>query len=248
MEFKDGAQIGQETDQLKIIIDQLKRKPESRRCVLSIWNVEDDLLKIDTTKDACCNTHAYFSIRTKDTTTEANKVYRTHIPVLDMTVCNRSNDLIWGLLGANTVHFGFLLEYMAACIGVEVGVQTHFTNNLHVYTERYKPNEWLVDLEPNHYAHPRTAPLRFVSLVYDPETFDREVVEFIDNADWTRNWEEPFLQTVASPMCWAFELHKKRSYSEALKAIALVASDDWRLAGTQWIERRRAGWEAKQRG
>jgi hypothetical protein len=35
-----------------------------------------------------------------------------------MTVTNRSNDLCWGMLGANYVHFTILQEYLAARLGV----------------------------------------------------------------------------------------------------------------------------------
>lgn len=212
-------------DQLKIIIDQLKRKPESRRCVLQMWDVENDLLRIDTTKDCCCNTHAYFAIQDGK---------------LDMTVCNRSNDMIWGMLGANVVHFSFLLEYMAACIGVKVGVYNHFTNNLHVYLDRFEPEKWIKDSMRFDYDCCTTVPL-----VSNPEVFDAEVVQFIDNKDWTRVWQEPFLNTVAAPMCWAFELHKRRDYRSSLNAIETIAADDWRFAARNWIEKRKANWEKK---
>ncbi|MCK9568820.1 thymidylate synthase, partial [Candidatus Pacearchaeota archaeon] len=139
-------------DQLSIIIDQLRRKPESRRCVLQMWEVESDLLKIDETKDCCCNLSVLFSIRNEpfdclDPTDPAvfmpasDRVYR----YLDMTVYNRSNDMIWGALGANVVHFSFLQEYVANCLGVEVGSYNQVSNNLHVYTERWEPEKWLAE-------------------------------------------------------------------------------------------------------
>jgi thymidylate synthase len=231
-----GPHYTKTTDQLKIVIDQLKRKPESRRVVLQMWNVEDDLLKIDETKDVCCNTNAYFSVRQYGPESSVACVKPGY---LDMTVCNRSNDLIWGMLGANVVHFSFLQEYLAACIGVSVGVYNQFTNNLHVYIERYKPEEWLADQTPIKYESNWAS----IPLVQYQDVFDQEVVEFIDNQDWTRNWKEPFLDKVAAPMCWAFDLHKRREYSSALSAIDLVAADDWRIAGYNWIKRRQIAWE-----
>lgn len=172
-----------------------------------------------------CNTHAYFAIQDGE---------------LDMTVCNRSNDMIWGMLGANVVHFSFLLEYMAACIGVKVGVYNHFTNNLHVYLDRFEPEKWIRDKTKYDYDICTTVPL-----VNNPAVFDAEVAQFIDNKDWTRVWQEPFLNTVAAPMCWAFELHKRRDYRSSLNAIETIVADDWRFAARNWIWRRKVNWENK---
>jgi len=202
--------------------------------VLQMWNVEDDLLRIDTTKDACCNTHVYFSIRCS-----VNNPDPRELRYLDMTVCNRSNDLVWGMLGANVVHFSFLQEYMATCIGVEVGLYHQFTNNLHVYTERFKPTEWLADLNW------RTDYPPSLALVSDPAVFDSEVVQFIDNRDWTRRWQELFLDCVAAPMCWAYELHKRRDYERSLDVVGLIASEDWRIASFNWITKRHQSWKGK---
>lgn len=231
-----GEYLEHETvDQLKIIIDQLKRKPESRRCVLQMWNVEDDLLKIDDTKDVCCNTNIYFAIcRGKD-----SKQY------LDMTVCNRSNDLIWGMLGANFVHFSILQEYMASQIGVEIGFYNQFTNNLHAYIDRWHPEEWLASAKD---SHQYSSGMNLVPLVFDPNQFDKDLMRFAStpiNEACLMNWKEPFFQTVLSPMCWAFVQHKNRNYSSALNTMNLVAADDWRIAGTNWLLKRKQLWESK---
>lgn len=220
--------------QIRVLIDHLRNNPSSRRAVLQMWNVEDDLLRIDTTKDACCNTHVYFSIRCS-----VNNPDPRELRYLDMTVCNRSNDLVWGMLGANVVHFSFLQEYMATCIGVEVGLYHQFTNNLHVYTERFKPTEWLADLNW------RTDYPPSLALVSDPAVFDSEVVQFIDNRDWTRRWQELFLDCVAAPMCWAYELHKRRDYERSLDVVGLIASEDWRIASFNWITKRHQSWKGK---
>ena len=147
--FEDGEPY---VDQIAILIDQFKRKPETRRAVLAMWNVEQDLLKIDTSVDVCCNLCCTFMIRTVDDAAPCEAMWATDTiakpkarKYLDMTVFNRSNDLILGMLGANVVHFSFLQEYMANCIGVEVGVYNQISSNLHAYTERWKPAEWLAE-------------------------------------------------------------------------------------------------------
>lgn len=230
-------------DQLRIIIDHLKTVPDSRRAVLQMWNVENDLLKIgpqNQSKDVCCNTHVYFALRKVEVDVTA---YPT-LWCLDMTVCNRSNDLIWGLLGANAVHFSFLQEYMAACIGCEVGVYNQITNNCHVYlNDKWQPEKWLASgpkgiwkqAPSGAYPHPS------FPLVKDPATFDREVIQFAERhrrcADrW--DWQEPFLEHVAQPMCLAFHWHKQRRYDLALEQASRCKAGDWRIAATNWLQKR----------
>lgn len=239
-------------DQLQPIITELQDKPTSRRCVLAMWDAccceeckptrvrngvhtvaKHDLYMALTGggKDVPCNTHAYFMINNSR---------------LDMTVCNRSNDLILGMLGANVVHFSFLLEYMAAHIGVDVGVYNQFTNNLHVYLENFKPTEWLADTTPNYYT--RLPRLNSVKLVVNPERFDKELKVFSEDwlgvddvrGGWDATFSEPFFQSVAKPMAKAFAYHKVRDYKNALRYASEVMSDDWRIASVNWLRKREA--------
>jgi hypothetical protein len=109
-------------DQLRNIVVRLRSDPYDRRTVLSMWDGHEDLTIIS--KDVPCNTHCYF-----------NYIPGVKIGMLDLTVCNRSNDLIYGCMGSNVFHFSFLLEYMAGMCGMEIGHYHQFTNNLHIYTE-----------------------------------------------------------------------------------------------------------------
>lgn len=223
-----------EIDQLPVVIDQLKRKPESRRVVLEMWNAADDLQAIDDSKDVCCNTHAYFLINNGK---------------LDMTVCNRSNDLVWGMLGANVVHFSFLQEYLAANIGVPVGVYNQFTNNLHVYTERFKPELWLADMTPDYYTLTDYEHRHKTALVSKPDQFEKELMEFNEHCLakpilGKAQFDEPFFADVACPMQLAFSSHKQRNYKAALGYANEVSSDDWRIACVSWLRRRQAKYEA----
>lgn len=269
----DGRSIGvnRDIDQLDIIVNHLKVDPNSRRAVLQMWNVEDDLLKIGgdteqpgaanlqpTSKDVCCNLSVMFSMRDE----EWSKAYppmgitASTRKVLDMTVTNRSNDMIWGMLGANYCHFTFLQEYMAARLGCEVGKYHHFTNNLHVYDWNWKPEEWLASNETtwdterdarlwdSWYAYVKP---NLVPLVHNPAVFDREVKLFCDRHDGSfkhhqkgpgHKWQEPFLETVAEPAMAAFFYHKEKQHSTSLKWCELIQADDWRIACTKWIKRR----------
>lgn len=264
--YDPDTELRDDVNQLKVIIDHLKAKPDSRRAVLQMWNVEDDLLKMDTSKDICCNTSVMFSIRdeskglrfTEQAAIIGGRPELAGKPIqptyLDMTVINRSNDLVWGMLGANVVHFSFLQEYMAANLGVEVGVYNQMSNNLHIYTENnsgFKHEEWLADGTPDWYIEGKTIrDYARIPLVTDSATFEVELPRFVEAATEHRfdtNWSEPFLQRVATPLLWAFELHKRRDYTSALNAIKECAADDWRIVGRNWLLKRQANWEAKQR-
>lgn len=236
-------------DQLPPIIAELKKDNTSRRVVLQMWDagvISDQWLGLDFYrathggKGVPCNVCAMFDI------VDGN---------LDMTVINRSNDLIWGTLGANVVHFSFLQEYLACCIGVEVGVYNQFSNNQHVYTapERWKPEEWLsyynsftqvsyADSLEDQTVHGGVLP--GMKLVQDQHTFDIEVKQFIDS--WYHEWKEPFLNYVAKPMCAAFSHHKARQYDLAREAMTRVMAQDWQEAGIMWLLEREAKWKAKK--
>lgn len=259
---------GNEIDQLDLLVAHLKADPTSRRSVLQMWNVEDDLLKIgahpersgnfyneglalSASKDVCCNLSVMFAVRIGDKWPEAGG-QGPPAYFLDMTVTNRSNDLVWGLLGANYVHFSVLQEYVAARLGVGVGKYHHFSNNIHVYTETnsgFKPAEWL-EAAP----HPMAAVYLFrddgkeyrpFPLVRDPAAFEAELPAFVEHHSGTvpaheqeGTWDEPFLQEVAGPMLCAFACHKAGDTHSALMCVDGCAADDWRLAGTQWLNRR----------
>lgn len=264
-----------ERDQLEIIVEHLRDKPESRRAVLQMWNVEDDLLKINESRDVCCNTCVYFAVRqgvcTKCKGTGRGSKTQGSFPspeagyacpkcqghphdqpqFLDMTVCNRSNDLVWGMLGANAVHMSVLAEYVAAHLGLEVGVYNQVTNNLHCYHKTWEPEKWLaeyqIDYKGGQLEYPKPFPL-----VRDPAVFDEEVGPFVERNSGAGpyspcSWQEPFLNDVAQPMCTAFRAYKEKWGGGWQMWVNQIKAEDWRRAALGWLERRAAKHEAKQR-
>lgn len=208
-------------DQLETIIERLRANPNCRRQVLSMWCPND--LFNQNTKDVPCNTHAYFAINAKGQ--------------LDMTVCNRSNDLVWGALGANAVHFSFLQEYMAAHVGVPMGRYFQFTNNLHGYLKTLQP---LLELpsqqgaaSPYELNNWKVTPLGKVSqqwlLLFPSVPSPNE-----------------FLNTVALPMEEVHRLYREKEYDLAMTGCGNIQSPDWRLACAQWLHRRALKRKAKQ--
>lgn len=107
-------------DQLQAARDILVNDPTSRRAVIAMWSGVHDLQN-QGSKDLPCNTQINLSIRDGR---------------LDMMVCNRSNDIIWGAYGANYVHMSFLQQYMADWIGVPVGVYRQVSYDYHLYIDR----------------------------------------------------------------------------------------------------------------
>jgi len=242
-------------DQLQALVQHLKKNPNSRRGVLQMWDPTKDLLQAGGvpyyehgterelySKDVCCNLCCVFSITNN---------------ALDMTVYNRSNDLVLGMLGANAVHFSFLLEYMAAQLSCEVGVYHQVSSNLHVYTESFNHQEWLADTTPDHYL--RMPRLNSVGLVEFQDQFDKELLEF--NYGWlgmdldlmekmhlpgSDVFKEPFLAHVAYPMALAYYQHKQRQYKIALEWASQIWADDWRIACTTWLRRRQAGYNRRK--
>jgi hypothetical protein len=104
-------------DQIPLAIEMLKANHENRRVTMAIWRLDD--LGADS-KDIPCNVHVNL------------RIVRG---ALDLTVFNRSNDLFWGMLGANIVQFSFLQEFIAASVGVPVGYLHQVSTNVHIYTE-----------------------------------------------------------------------------------------------------------------
>ncbi len=117
-------------DQLSYIIRKLVEKPGSRQIVLNIWDPATDLVDSEeNAKDRACNLSVVFTPR-------PNLIQgRLFGYTLDMTVYNRSNDLVWGAYGANQVHFGFLHEVVASATCMRQGVYTQVGANSHLYTE-----------------------------------------------------------------------------------------------------------------
>lgn len=249
-------------DQLEAIITELTSNPTSRRCVLSMWNgmpvTDDNGYAINYAdfhvathggKAVPCNTHAYFAIRNGE---------------LNMTVCNRSNDAVWGAFGANAVHFSFLLEYMAMRVGVPMGSYMQFTNNLHVYTDKFDRAKLdLIAQESNLHVSGVKLPDLGPAL---EAGFDDDLKVFMEWARkliraevptttvemggpiptaWTLASDIPnlttdFMNNVAVPMLLAWVYRKWKDDYSMNACLGGIEADDWRTACEEWVDRREA--------
>jgi thymidylate synthase len=181
--------------QIAKVIEKLKTDPNSRQAVISMW---DCFLDNQPGKgDYPCNTHIYFRINRGE---------------LDMTVCNRSNDLIWGMLGSNVVHFTMLQELIAHEIGCPMGRYQVFTNNLHIYERHWELLDHRLELDDDMAAtmNPLLAP-------------DETIVEFITDAKEmlcekrNKTYRTRWFNEVAVPVQAAYRSHKARQPLEDTK-------------------------------
>ena len=231
-------------DQIDLCAEMLRKDPDSRRVVLQMWDAVHDL--DSSSKDIPCNTNIYFKVRDDR---------------LNMMVCNRSNDMIWGAYGANAVHMSVLQEYMAAAVGVAVGEYRQVSDSFHVYEnelwERVKrvesplmPMAGMTLIAP----YPETIPV-----VEDPSVFCLECETFIERLEQF-DWNNPddadrlfsakyfnsFLSRVLQPMVRAFIAHKQeRNYVKAEHYLGQIEAEDWEIASRNWIEKRRVNYEKK---
>lgn len=222
-------------DQLEIIISRLRDDPNDRRCVLQMWDARADLGV--NTKDAPCNTHIYFS--------------RDERGDLDMSVCCRSNDMIWGAYGANVVHFSVLQEFMASAIGCGLGSYWQISNNYHAYARVFEPlcqeycqDERDVSIWTDSYSElfhqGDWEPTPLVNTSHENWT-----VELANYMSWSRPVEDvtslmpfpaltdPFFRCVALPMRLSYQLYLKSRQldspalrSEVLQLARVVLSDN----------------------
>jgi thymidylate synthase len=213
------------TDQLDQIVHQLKADMKSRRAVLAMWTSADIFV---TSKDIPCNTHCYFRV-IKDT--------------LDMTVSCRSNDIIWGAYGANSVHFSVLQEYMAAGLGIKTGRMYQFSNNYHAYIPLFKEKMDSLELENKLYPHypPTVIVTDYWSFIHELKQVMKWVEDTWRDFDFvppTVKWKNPFMMDLIL-MGRAYSLYKQGEIFHAKAVANKIRGYDWKAACTQWLDRRK---------
>jgi hypothetical protein len=223
-------------DQLEDIIKTLKEKPADRRQVLSMWEPRD--LWNKNTKDTPCNTHAYFSIDSDD--------------LLNMTVCNRSNDMIWGAYGSNAVHFSMLQEYVAGKIGCGIGHYWQMSNNFHAYVEVFEKIKMLEDeaelngsMTTHNNPYDKYKASQLVPMMPTPEDairFDLQLGMFLKEGKIVPGISNRFFRRVAGPMMKAYTAFSEKEdphrFNNTLIELENCEAHDWKDACRAWIIRR----------
>jgi thymidylate synthase len=214
-------------DQLNWIISHLRADDHSRRAVLQMFDPTTDSGWVaGGSKDIPCNTSVYFDVIHG----KFDKKY------LNMSVTNRSNDMIWGCYGANVVHMSMLQEYLADCLGIEVGTYTQFSNNFHIYEKHFD----LLNTIEAPYDYEPEVPKSHVSIVrFGNETMDTgELIEWIAHPD-AGTYSNPFVVDVLTPMLRSYRYYKGGDKESAINACKGIEDLEVRMACVQWLQRRK---------
>lgn len=238
-------------DQIEAIVKELTANPASRRCVLTMWDARgtdpDPRLAKDVTagwddfyvathggKAVPCNTHCYVDTRGGQ---------------LNLTVCNRSNDIVFGCYGANAVHMSFLAEYLAMRLNVLVGTYYQISNNFHSYTNVFDRSklERMAHESNTVGALPDISPRLELGFDSDLVTFMAwaRVVMRSTNQDSVAlnvpDLKTEFVMATVVPIFLSWVYRKwKDPYSMNL-CLDGIAGADWKRACAEWVERRRKG-------
>ena len=198
-------------DQIHVVGNRLRISKNDRQAVMAMWDPKEDLPQREL-RDRPCNTHIYWRVVNNR---------------LDMTVCNRSNDLVWGMMGSNIVHMTILHEVMAAWVGVEIGEYRVFTINLHAYHDSYDIEELEREAKTLPNAYPGSYPL--LREDENPVTFLDDCISFVNGGPTECEW----FDAVARPMkdWYLSSKHTRQITLETIKA------PDWRESCRQWMDK-----------
>jgi hypothetical protein len=218
-------------DQIQAVIQLLQNDPNTRRAVIAMWSPVSDLRLGQRSRDIPCNTQIYFKLR------EGR---------LRMTICNRSNDVILGLYGANAVHMSMLHEYVAGKLNVRMGSMTTISDSFHVYVtgpqgeqyqrmvEAIRRGTWQADpylLSPPEGVVPCSMQSGAEGWDLDLKTFFKAVDKDNGVELEMNSFKTQFFQQVVGPM-WAAYQHRDPIILDGCSAL------DWAKAGREWLERR----------
>jgi thymidylate synthase len=203
-------------DQIFEAVRLLRVNPYDRRVVISMWSPSLDLG--ENKRDLPCNTHIYFDC-----------IGRT----LSMTVCCRSNDIIWGAYGANAVHFSMLHELIATASGLTQGKYYQMSNNFHLYTQMGQGAELLRN-------PPMTDPYDVyklsIPLLNPGESLSTFTADCEHMVQGRVDMGTSFMRNVAMPLHNAY-LARKAGMPWA-DFLDRIPECDWKLAFTEWVARR----------
>lgn len=218
-------------DQLDWAVYRLKKDPNDRRVVIQMWDAERDIPRASAKgRDVPCNLMALASISSEGR--------------LDLTVFNRSNDMVWGAYGANAVHFSVLQEYLATYVGVPVGRYWQVSNNFHAYLTTLGkagddwPWGWYGQMQvPDPYLAGQVTSMPMFADVTAQEIRE-DIGLFLE--DPTRvGLRSSFLRRVACPMVMAHRAYKAGDGTAAWEILEqIIPTNDWRKAAELWFHNR----------
>lgn len=235
-------------DQLAWAIKRLKADPNDRRVVIQMYDANVDQDAADNGgRDIPCNLMALPAVSPEGR--------------LDLTVFNRSNDMVWGAYGANAVHFSVLQEFLAAAIGVPVGRYFQVSNNFHGYVATMGKAalnwQWGMgpsfpgarDLQPlpDPYEAGTVLPTPMWDASFNLQEWDVDLEMFMEDPARV-GIRSRFLRKVACPMVMAHRAWRKEGTAAAREVLQQMPEHcDWRAGAEVWLANRDEAEERKRR-
>lgn len=125
------APNGQHIDQLMEVINTIKKNPDSRRMIVSAWNVAD------LPKMALMPCHAFFQFYVAD-------------GKLSCQLYQRSADMFLGV-PFNIASYALLTHMVAQVCGLQAGDFVHTFGDAHIYSNHFEQVELQLSRQPNAY-------------------------------------------------------------------------------------------------
>lgn len=151
-----GKPDGEVVDQIKVAIDQIKNNPDSRRIIVSAWNVGE----LDEMALAPC--HAFFQFYVND-------------GKLSLQLYQRSADIFLGV-PFNIASYALLLMMVAQVCDLQVGDFVHTFGDAHIYKNHFEQIELQLTREPHSLPTMKINPN--VKDIFDFKFEDFELVDY----------------------------------------------------------------------
>ncbi|QTV06297.1 thymidylate synthase [Faecalibacter bovis] len=151
-----GKPDGEVIDQIKVAIDQIKNNPDSRRIIVSAWNVGE----LDQMALAPC--HAFFQFYVND-------------GKLSLQLYQRSADIFLGV-PFNIASYALLQMMVAQVCDLKVGDFVHTFGDAHIYTNHFEQIELQLSRKPHPLPQMKINPA--VKDIFDFSYEDFELVNY----------------------------------------------------------------------
>lgn len=119
----NGAYAPRIVDQLSVVIEALRKDPDTRQAILSIYKADDTIRSVKPSPDSLdipCTISLQFLIRDGK---------------LNMITTMRSNDVLWGLT-YDVNQFIMIAKAISCILGIPTGFYQHQAGSMHSYDER----------------------------------------------------------------------------------------------------------------
>ena len=123
-----GAPSGETIDQIKNVVEQIKTNPDSRRIIVSAWNVGE------LENMALMPCHAFFQFYVAN-------------GKLSLQLYQRSADIFLGV-PFNIASYALLLKMMAQVTGLEEGEFVHTFGDAHIYSNHFEQMKLQLSRDP----------------------------------------------------------------------------------------------------